>query len=251
MLSRNAIIVAVLVTLSAQIPVGALGATSPATLTASPNPAALSQAVNFVFTAGSSTCRTIDVHATYALDFGDQTQAQMVQSGVPFPHAYARTGSLRAVVYLTYQANPGTPPPPSCAVSGSVVTITGPAPQSAAHVLALSLTWPDGSSALTLSATEFVPNAVGLVRVDVPGTITIEWRLDGAPIQMQTDSSSAAGDIRFELQYPLPSSGNHCLSMSVISPAQPIVGGALPAPPISYAYSGPSADVVSEDRCNR
>jgi hypothetical protein len=241
-LPRSAVIVAMLMMLSAQTPVGALGA-SPATLTASPNPAALGQAVNFVFAAGSSTCRTIDARAIYDVDFGDQTQLQTVQSEVPFAHAYARTGSFRAVIYLRYQ-NPGTPPPPSCAVAGAVVTVTGPAPQSAAHVLALSLTWPDGSSALTLNATEIVPNAVGLVRVDIPGTITIQWRLDGAPIQMQTNSSSAAGDIRFDLQYPLPNSGNHCLAMAVISPAQPIMGGALPAPPISYAYAGPSLDVV-------
>jgi hypothetical protein len=185
---KIAIIVSALLTLSAQTPIGALGAASPATLTASPNPDVLGQTLTFVFTVGSSTCRMIGAPTIYELDFGDETQKQTVRSGVPIPHAYARTGSFRAVISLSFQVKPGTPEAPSCAVASAVVTVTGPAPKNGAHVLAVSLTWPDGSSALTLNASDSVPNAVALVRVDVPGTVTVQWRLDGAPIQMETAS---------------------------------------------------------------
>jgi hypothetical protein len=172
---------------------------------------------------------TFTLHTTevepLAMDFGDGSARQPIRNAVPVAHIYANAGTYSAIVYTSNNR----------LLVGLTVTVQ-PKP-SVQHVQATSLSWPTGAGSLALVPGSHVPQPVALVRVDAPGTVVLQWLLDGAPVTNATQSVSAAGVTTFTLSSALPQTGNHTISVRVLSPAPPAFGGPQPASPISYSFS--------------
>jgi len=101
-------------------------------------------------------------------------------------------------------------------------------------VLGVSIGWPDGRYSIVVGAGERIPHPVALVHVDGPGRIIVQWQLDGNAFHTESGRAKKAGDIRFELDAPLPRHGPHSVSFSIISPPQPPLVSPTPAPSIRY-----------------
>jgi hypothetical protein len=170
---------------------------------------------------------TFTLRTTYVepmmIDFGDGSPRQPIRNAVPVSHVYVAAGTYAANVYSTNNRQ----------LVGLTVTVQ-PKP-SVQHVQSTSLSWPNGAGSLSLGSGSQVPRPVALVRVDAPGTVVLQWLLDGAPVTNATQSVSAAGVTTFTLYSALPQTGSHTISIRVLSPAPPAFGGPQPAAPITYS----------------
>jgi hypothetical protein len=200
-------------------------------LSATPNPAFVGQPV--AITARPSPGTPV---GQLLLDFGDGSQRAAVQANVPVYHAYAQAGQYVLVLYssgaivqvvarlrLTVVA-PSTPTPAPAASRGLAVT-------------SIALSWPNGQTSLSLSGSAPPPRPVAVVQTSGSGTLVVQWQLDGNPIQTATQSVAAGGAQRLTLSLPLPASGQHSVSLAVLSPSYLTGATATPPPPIAYAYA--------------
>lgn len=200
-------------------------------LSATPNPAFVGQPV--AITARPSPGTPV---GQLLVDFGDGSQRATVQANVPVYHSYAQAGQYVLVLYssglilqvvarlrLTVVA-PATPTP-------------APAPSRGLAVTSIALSWPNGQTSLSLSGSAPPPHPVAVVQTSGSGTLIVQWQLDGNPIQTATQSVATAGAQRLTLTLPLPNSGQHSVSLAVLSPSYLTGATATPPPPIAYAYA--------------
>jgi len=110
-----------------------------------------------------------------------------------------------------------------------------PTPVPIPNVLGVSISWPDGTYSIGLDAGDRIPHPVALVHVDGPGRIIVQWQLDGNAFHTESGRAKKAGDIRFDLDAPLPRRGSHSISFVIISPPLPPLASPTPAPAIRYS----------------
>lgn len=195
-----------------------------------PNPALIGQPVSFVASAAGMT----PPRGSLAIDFGDGSQRVAAQWGVPVVHSYSQAGQYTALL-LSSGLNVQT-------LARVIVTINpqGNVRNAGLSILGIALTWPSGSSALSLSGSSPPPNPFAIIQTSGTGTLVVQWQLDGNPLSTATQQVTTAGNQRLQLSMPLPNSGSHTVSLRIISP--PIALGAqpTPAPPVTYSYTGQS-----------
>lgn len=115
-------------------------------------------------------------------------------------------------------------------------------PVSLLHIVGAALSWPNGSSRVTVASGDLVPHPVAIVRVDRPGTMIFQWLVDGNPFKTVyvpfARPPALASDTplqqKLELVDTLPA-GAHRVSIVFLQPASnPLTGPELPA---AIAYS--------------
>jgi hypothetical protein len=211
---------------------------SPYRLSAAPNPATVGQTVTFV---PSYAAGTPPPAGSLYVDFGDGSPRAAVRWFGSVAHAYAQPGQYRVQLLLA-----STLMQTLATVVETVTAPATPAPRAPAlSVQTLALTWPNGSTSLTLSGTSPPPQPLAVVQTSGAGTLVLLWQLDGNAFVTVTQPVTAAGNQRVALTTPLPNSGSHSVSVRLISPPVALGAQPTPPPPISYSYPGaPPAPVA-------
>jgi|GEM_PF-2818693 len=208
----------------------AASAASSIGLSVFPNPALVGQGVSFTATVPPGTPIP---RGQLLVDFGDGSARAVVQPNSPVTHLYNQSGSFAAQLILVSPLIPA-----GTTLARATVSINARGGGAAMQIVGMTLSWPNGASSLSLSGSSGPPQPVALVRVSGPGTLVVQWRLDGNPYSTATQTVSSAGNQRFVLSQPLPNSGSHSLSLVVIEPSMNAPGQPTPAPPLTYAYAG-------------
>jgi hypothetical protein len=210
------------------ISVAASAATN-ATLSANPNPAFVGQ---FVTLTPSLPRGLLTPGGVLRIDFGDGSARVAAQWNVPVLHTFSQPGTYTAELLSIATGTPN-----GVVIARVNVTINARGGLPAMQVLGVSVSWPDGSQSLSLSGSATPPNPIALVRVSAPGTLVVQWRLDGNPVSTATQQATSPGNQRFVLQQALPNSGSHEVSLTLISPAVEVGAQPTPAPPVTYSYA--------------
>ena len=125
-------------------------------------------------------------------------------------------------------------PTPSPSPTPTPTPTPKPTPIPVPHVLGISLSWPNGLYSIAVDAGSKLPHPIALVRVDAPGRILVQWRLDGGAFHTEFGKAKKAGDIRFELEQPLPHRGSHSVGLVILSPVISPEASPTPVPAIHY-----------------
>jgi hypothetical protein len=164
-----------------------------------------------------------DVQCNFCtVDFGDGSPEEPILSDEAVSHEYSSAGTFVVSLLVDGQRT-----------LEAIDLTVDPAPNP--HIDNVSLMWPDGSAALSLSNPAHVPAPTAYVRIDGPGTLQLLWLVDGTIVSSETMHVSQAGIYKDILSASLTASGSHKVEVRVLVSGAPTTHAPPPGASITYA----------------
>ena len=243
----SAAVLLVIAAIALCAPITAPAQAGGSTLVATPHAALAGSPVALTLLVSAAAARSARIEAGSAVPiaFGDGTSGRIVMVMTRFGfggrvfHVYAKPGvyaasalsaSASVTIVLARASSAGGPgAAPSALPTPAAPAVSAP-PTANGKLLSAELRWPNGLTHLHLATGTKVPRPVARLTLSAPGTIGVQWFLDGTLMQsLHVNVPQAGAPVVFAYPAPPPPDGAHEIVLK-IPPA-------VSLPPVTYDFA--------------